>query len=467
MLVEFIEKIWWLLVLIGVMIIVHELGHYWAARFFDVKVEAFSFGFGPRLFGFRKGETDFRFSLLLLGGYVKMAGEQIGEEGVHDPRSLLAKPRWQRMIIAFAGPAMNIVLSVVLLTGLFMVQYEKTPLHNSPPIGFVMPDTPAAKAGLREGDKIVRVDGLESPNWRDISLREINDTNATMTMTVERQGTRIDTSMFLPANAQTHVGFIGVLEQRDILIGDFADSSAAREAGLKAGDMLKSANGLPIRTRLHLNRAVSESAGKPVEIVYLRGGVEHTATVTPRWTKPKGVDPTATQEAAERWMIGISMLEATEIVKLSFPEALRESVIRNTEHAGLIYRYLEGMLERRFSPKSMEGPIGIAGLAQKAAKMGPLVFFDLMTMVSLNLAIFNLLPIPILDGGVILMLLIEMIRRQDLSLQFKEAVFKVGFAFLMMVVVFVIYNDISKSRGESAPPPPPPVVQQQKEPVKP
>src|SRR3989440_12700367 len=109
------ENVLWLLVLIGVMIMIHELGHFWAARFFDVKVEAFSFGFGPRLFGFRKGETDFRFSLILLGGYVKMAGEQIGEEGVHDPRSLLAKPRWQRMIIACPGPAMNIVLSVVLL----------------------------------------------------------------------------------------------------------------------------------------------------------------------------------------------------------------------------------------------------------------------------------------------------------------------------------------------------------------
>ena len=463
MFVEFFEKIWWLLVLIGVMIIVHELGHYWAARFFDVKVEAFSFGFGPRLFGFRKGETDFRFSLILLGGYVKMAGEQIGEEGVHDPRSLLAKPRWQRMIIAFAGPAMNIVLSVVLLTGLFMVHYEKTPLHNSPPIGYVLPDTPAAKAGLKEGDKIVRVDGVENPNWRDISLREINDTNATMTMSVERDGKRIDVTMPDPANAQTHVGFLGIFEQRDILIGDFAEPSAARDAGLKAGDMLKSANGLPVRTRLHLNRAVTESAGKPVEIVYVRDGAERTASVTPRWMKPKVVaDPNATpQESAERWMIGISMLEATEVVKLSFPEALRESVIRNTEHAGLIYRYLEGMLERRFSPKSMEGPIGIAGLAQKAAKLGPLVFFDLMTMVSLNLAIFNLLPIPILDGGVILMLLIEMIRRQDLSLQLKEAVFKVGFAFLMMVVVFVIYNDISKSRGESAPSPPQPQQQQQ------
>src|SRR5258706_9023090 len=128
---EIFESLWWLLVLIGVMILIHELGHYWAARFFDVRVEAFSFGFGPRLFGFRKGETDFRFSLILFGGYVKMAGEQPGEE-TSDPRSFSAKPRWQRLIIAFAGPAMNIILSVGLITGLFMYEFSKLANFKSP-----------------------------------------------------------------------------------------------------------------------------------------------------------------------------------------------------------------------------------------------------------------------------------------------------------------------------------------------
>src|SRR5579885_1512037 len=126
-----LENILWWLVLIGVMIMIHELGHYWAARFFDVKVETFSFGFGPRLFGFKKGETDFRFSAILFGGYVKMTGEQPGEEA-QDPRSLLAKPRWQRMVIAFAGPAINLILAVALLTGLYMVRFPKIPNPHSP-----------------------------------------------------------------------------------------------------------------------------------------------------------------------------------------------------------------------------------------------------------------------------------------------------------------------------------------------
>src|SRR6202007_1167401 len=121
----FFEDLLWLLVLIGVMINIHEMGHFWAARHFDVKVEAFSFGFDPRLFGFRRGETDYRFSLILFGGYVKMAGEQAGDDNADDPRSLLAKPRWQRLIIAFAGPFMNVVLAIGLLTGLYMVKYQR------------------------------------------------------------------------------------------------------------------------------------------------------------------------------------------------------------------------------------------------------------------------------------------------------------------------------------------------------
>src|ERR1700681_2181541 len=138
---HFFQNVLWLLVLIGVMILIHEAGHFWAARFFDVRVEAFSFGFGPRLFGFRRGETDYRFSLILFGGYVKMAGEQANDENVQDPRSLLAKPRWQRLIIAFAGPFMNVVLAVGLLTGLFMVKYQKlASAHDPAVIGFVMRD---------------------------------------------------------------------------------------------------------------------------------------------------------------------------------------------------------------------------------------------------------------------------------------------------------------------------------------
>ena len=157
----FFEDILWLLVLIGVMINLHELGHFWAARYFNVKVEAFSFGFGTRLFGFKRGETDYRFSLIPLGGYVKMAGEQATDDNLDDPRAFMSKPRWQRLIIAAAGPFMNIVLAVSVLTGLYMVKFQKVE-NNEAVIGDVMPDSPAAKAGIRAGDRIVALEGKQN-----------------------------------------------------------------------------------------------------------------------------------------------------------------------------------------------------------------------------------------------------------------------------------------------------------------
>src|SRR5260370_42195333 len=144
-----LQNVWWFLVLIGVMILLHEFGHYWAARFFDVKVETFSFGFGPRLFGFKRGETDFRFAAILFGGYVKMAGEQPGDENANDPRGFLRKPRWQRMIIAFAGPFMNILLALAVLTGLFMGNFPKLPNNPSPNIRDVVPHSAPPKTGTK------------------------------------------------------------------------------------------------------------------------------------------------------------------------------------------------------------------------------------------------------------------------------------------------------------------------------
>ncbi len=211
---EVLENLLWWLVLIGVMIMIHELGHFMAARYFDVKVEAFSFGFGPRLFGFRRGDTDYRVSLILFGGYVKMAGEQFQEVGtagpetdnngisnryestINDPRSLLAKPRWQRLIIAFAGPFMNIVLAVGLLTGLYMVKYQKvSDADMEAVIGHVMPDSPAAKAGIQDGDRIVRLEARRIPPGKTVEMKEIASAYRPMHLTIERNGKRFDTTV--------------------------------------------------------------------------------------------------------------------------------------------------------------------------------------------------------------------------------------------------------------------------------
>jgi regulator of sigma E protease len=433
-----LQNIWWALVLIGIMILIHELGHYWAARFFDVKVEAFSFGFGPRLFGFRRGETDFRFSAVLFGGYVKMVGEQPGDENASDPRSFLSKPRWQRLIIAFAGPAMNIVLAVVILAGLFMVRFPKIPTTPSPVVGYVVPDSAAAKAGIREGDRIVQIDDKVNPNWEDISIKEVSSAGHPLSVWIERAGQRQLVRVTPILDPKSDVGFAGWGEQNEIQIAGVLLDQPAAKAGLKPGDTIVSVDGQPIRSTPKVHDIVSTSGGKPVTIVYSRNGQQSTVTVTPALSSSDGT---------QKWMIGVSVEPRVVFVSLAFPQALAESVRQNAKSATLIYQFLRGIIERRMSPKSLQGPIRIAQLSGESAREGPTAYFGLLAMVSLNLAIFNLLPIPILDGGVILLLLVEMFMRRDLSLPVKEAVFKLGFVFLMAVVAFVLYNDISKLAG--------------------
>lgn len=431
-----LQNILWLLVLIGVMILIHELGHYWVARYFDVRVDAFSFGFGPRLFGFRKGETDFRISAIPFGGYVKMAGEQPGDESVSDPRAFLSKPRWQRLTIAFAGPLMNVVLAVALLTGLFMVKFPK-PLATdlTGKVGQVLPDSPAAKAGVKEGDRIVRIGDLVNPTWENIHLEVVSHAEVTLPVVLERGSRRIETSITPLLNERYGVGFAGWWQEAEVQVGPVSPGMPGEKAGLQEGDLLLSINGVPIHSTQKTYELIQSSDGKPVEIVVLRHGQEKEITVKPAFSELDG---------PARWMIGFLPQLRTAYISLSFPDALRQSVSQNVRGATLIYQFLKSIIEQRMSAKALDGPIGIARLSGQAAREGPDAFISLMAAVSLNLAIINLLPIPILDGGVILLLLVEMVMRRDLSVAVKETVFKLGFVFLMAVMVFVLYNDITK-----------------------
>ena len=437
-----LQDIFFALVMIGVMILIHELGHYWAARFFDVKVDTFSFGFGPRLFGFKKGETDFRFSAVLLGGYVKMVGEQPGDEHAADPRSFQSKPRWQRLIIVFAGPAMNIILALAVLTGVFMIRFPKIPNSPSPEIGYIVPDSAAAKAGLVEGDRIVQVGDTANPNWEDIVMKEVASAGHPLSVWIVRNGER----KFIPVtpvlDPKTGAGYAGWGEQNDIEIGGYArdwpgGETPAAKAGLKPGDIIVSVDGTGVHSTPKVHDIISRVGGKPVDVAFSRNGKLMTTSVTPAMPGNGG----------KEWMIGVSLQPKFVLVSLPFPEALAESVRQNAKNATFIYQFLRGIAERRMSPKSVSGPIGIVQMSGQEAREGPIAYFLLMAGLSLNLAVVNLLPIPILDGATIFMLLVEMFMRRDLSLRVKEAAFRLGFVFLMAVVAFVLYNDISKLAG--------------------
>jgi regulator of sigma E protease len=429
-----VENILWLLVLIGVMILVHELGHYCVARFFDVRIETFSFGFGPRLWGVRKGETDFRISAIPFGGYVKMVGEQPGDESTGDPRSFLAKPRWQRLAIAFAGPFMNAVLAVALLAGVFMYRYPKPMTADlSATVGHVMPNSPAAKAGLLEGDRIVQLDNESNPTWEDLAVAEFSNASRPLHLVLERGGKRVETTVTPTLSESSGVGYVGWSMEAEIQVAETVPGMPAEKAGLQRGDLLLRINGQPIRSLLKFHEAVRASGGQPVQLDFMRDGKPLSVSIQPVYPAEE-----------KRWMIGVGADRRIVYAQLALPEAVSESVRQNVRGATLIYELLRGIVARRMSAKSIDGPIRIAQLSGDAAREGPYTYINLMAAVSLNLAIINLLPIPVLDGGVILLLLFEMLIRRDLSMPVKEAVFKFGFVFLLMIMVFAIYNDITK-----------------------
>jgi regulator of sigma E protease len=425
-------RFFWVLILLGIMILIHELGHFWAAISVGIKVETFSIGFGSRLFGFRRRDTDFRISAIPFGGYVRMLGEQPGDDNAADPRSFQAKPRWQRAIVIIAGPLMNVLLAIALITGLYMYGFPKEVPSGEAVISSVTANSPAAKAGLESGDRITAIDGKSNPSWQDVVTEEELNANHPLHLTVSRAGneSKVDvTPKMDPKEGIGEAGWTG-----DVQVGEVVKNSPAEHAGFEAGDLLINVNGTPVESALTVQQAIIHSNGKPVLMDVMRKNHIERLSVT----------PVPNNNPKLPWHIGIGFRSPVQMVKLSFPHAFVESLRFNRQNATMIFEVLRSIVSRRVSPKTLAGPIGMSVMADDAAREGPSSFLGLMAIVSLNLAIFNLLPIPILDGGTLLLLIVEMLLQREVSLQVKETVFKLGFVFLMMIVVFVIYNDISR-----------------------
>jgi regulator of sigma E protease len=423
---------------LGVMIIVHEFGHFAAAKLFGVRVEVFSVGFGKRLLGFRKGDTDYRLSLVPLGGYVKMSGENFMEERSGAPYEFMSHPRWQRFVIAAAGPFMNILLAIALLTGVFMVRYEH-PLYLDRPavIGWVLEGSPAAKAGFQAGDRIVHIDGLQDPKWEDVLPKVWLSPNQSLDVDIERDGQLIKKTITPKASGPDQIGSPGWVPDQPITVTELEPGMPAAQAGIKVNDNIVALNGQPIRSLYAMIHILQENKDKPLQVVLTRDNQQMNFTLTPKLDKLDNGD--------EQYRIGVKS-EPVHVDKLPFGHALSKAIDQNKKDSLLVFDLVGKMLQRKVSMKQMSGPIGIARASGEAARQPgwtPLLF--LMSMISLQLGIFNLFPIPILDGGVILLLLIESIRRRDISIAVKERVYQVAFVLLILFAVIVIYNDLSKA----------------------
>jgi regulator of sigma E protease len=417
---------------LGVLIFVHELGHFMMARRIGVRVITFSLGFGPKVFGFRRGDTEYCISAVPLGGYVKMAGETPDDPRSGSPDEFLSKSKWERFQVLIMGPVMNILLAIVLMWVVLM-QGARVPafLDRAPVVGAVGAGSPAERGGVKPGDRIVKVSGRGVDTWEDLSMAIGAKANREVPVEVVRDGRSLTLTVTPDAQTKYEIGDIGVFPDTHPSIGQVLVGEAAEKAGLQAGDTVVSFNGQPISYGSQLTDAIAKHPDQPVVFGVQRGGARQDVTVTPKLRGKKGY-------------VGISVIDEFKTVHLGPVAAAKMSLQRNYEFSGLIFQTLVGLLTRETSPRQLMGPVAIAQLSGESAALGWIALFSLMASISLNLGILNLLPIPVLDGGHIFIMALEGLARRDFSAKVKESMLLAGVAVLMVLMVTVIYNDLTR-----------------------
>lgn len=411
----------------------HEFGHFLVARFFGVRVDVFSIGFGPRILGVKRGPTDYRVSALPFGGYVRMAGDNPSEERAGSPDEFLSKPRWQRVCIALAGPAMNMVTAICILTIYFMAAVPQATYADNPmSIAWVAPGSPAERAGIKSGDKIISLNGVESPTWSRAHWEtNLSVPGVSIPLVIERDGQSISSSV----RSNMDEGMMFGYPRERAIVGAVSPASPAEKAALKPGDQILSIDDTEIQNPSHSIFVVTSRKDKPVHLEILRGG-----KAIPLLAAAELKD--AGDGRGPRWLLGFNFRPETQMKSRGLFEAAGFSVWFNYRLAGQIMESLGQLFQRKLSAKDFMGPIGIVTLSGRAAQTGVRNLAFLMAVISLNLGVLNLLPIPILDGGHIIMLGVEGIIRKDLSLKTKERFIQVGLVFLLIIFAFVMYNDV-------------------------
>ncbi len=438
MVASFLTDVIVVTVVLGGMVFLHELGHFLAAKGFGVRVLTFSLGFGKRLFGFRRGDTDYRISILPLGGYVKMAGDDPTAVLTGDPGEFLSRPRWQRFVIILMGPAMNFVLAIVVLAGLYRFHFQKPSYEDQAvKLGAVDPQSAAADAGLKPLDVVVQFDGIRNPKWQDINFNVLTGAGHPIALTVMRNGELIHTSLTPEAQGPSRAGDAGWYPYVPGVIDEVNSGEPASEAGLKPGDTIIGIEGQPDYFWPLVVQKLRDSKGKEISMTIMRDGKDFQVHLKPKYTDVMGL---------KTWRIGVTIRNNEYVIRqLPLGLAMEHSLRDNYENFLDTFAVLGKIITRRMSTRSLAGPIGIAQISGEAYRRGLGDLLKIVSFISLQLGILNLLPIPILDGGQIMLLAVEGFMRRDLSLEIKERFVQVGFVFLLLIFVFVVYNDIVKT----------------------
>lgn len=416
------------LVVIGILVFVHELGHFIMAKQAGVRVEKFSLGMGPKLFGFKKGDTEYVLSALPLGGYVKMAGENPDEEATGAPDEFQSKTVWQRAKIAVTGPLTNIVLAFIIMPFVFMVgTYSEGPAK----VGYVEAGSPAARAGFMAGDVIEKINGRSISDWtKALTLIAVNpDTD--VTVIIERQGEKKTLTLRPEMATELKIGMSGLVPDIPAEIGKLKPGFPAEQAGIMVNDKIIAVDGKTIYHWNQFSALVRDSKGNKLTLTLERNGERMEKIVTPK-------------EDGGRQVIGVEPVMRLVFKKHGFFESLRLGFDKTIESVDLTFITLKKLITFDLSIKTLGGPVMIAQMSGQAAAAGLSAFLSLLAMISISLGVLNLLPIPVLDGGLVLFLVIEAIRKKPLSRKVMEVSQSIGAGLLITLIVVVSYNDIMR-----------------------
>jgi regulator of sigma E protease len=426
---------------LGVLVFVHELGHFLAAKRVGIRVLKFQLGFNPTVLSVRRGDTEYGIGALPLGGYVKMAGES-PEEVERDERGqlvrrsdeFLSKSKWERFQVLIMGPVMNILLALVLTAVVLYQGVEKGAYEDQPPVvGVVAAGSPASKSDILPGDRIIAVAGRDVDTWEQFLIAVGSKPNREVEIKLLRNGLEA-TRKVTPAvvgQSRFEFGDIGVLPGVHPHVRSVQSGGAAEKAGLKTDDVVVSVNDQPITFNYQLKEAIAKHPDEQITLKLLRAGQPLTLQATPAKNGKEG-------------LLGIGIGDETVKIKPGVGEAIQISVQKNIEYARLIFQTLWGLVTRETSPKQLMGPVAIAQLSGESAQLGWIALFTLMASISLNLGLLNLMPIPVLDGGHIFIMALEGIARRDFSVRVKEKMLLAGFVVILMLMVTVIYNDLTR-----------------------
>jgi regulator of sigma E protease len=427
---------------LGILILVHEWGHFIVARLFGVRVDVFSIGFGPRLFGWKRGVTDYRVSAIPLGGYVRMAGQDLSEidsgeqKPTGAPDELMSKKRWERALISLAGPVVNLIFPLVLLTGYFVIKGNPYPKYMDDPLVILsLPtDSPLVKAGVEPGDRITSLNGVSAPTWWSTREPEFSKVlgSQKLQVTFEHKGelhaTEVSTS-----GMQVPELLFGYPPNRAI-VGSAEKDKPAYRAGIRRDDVVVSINGQQLNNWQEMVTAIQNSGGKPLQTTVRRKNQALTFTVTPV--------PDKNDKGESIWIIGIRPGQEYSFRKVGITQAVVSATDFTVGGTWEVLSIVGKLVTGKVAVKQLQSVIGIASEAGHAVQEGTFAVVSFMAVLSLNLGVLNLLPIPILDGGNILLLSMEGIRRRDFSMSFKERFVQVGLVFLLVFIAYVMYNDV-------------------------